>query len=331
MGLFSQVSSAVARGGQGLKTSKDERPPEGANAEDTEELDEESGNILLSLISQLRIGMDLHKVTLPTFVLEPRSMLERVTDFLSHPDILFGADALQSPEERFIAILTYYMSGWHIKPKGVKKPYNPVLGEFFRCSYTYHNGTTGVYIAEQVSHHPPISAYYYISPENNVLIYGDLRPKSKFLGNSAATIMGGESHVVLLNRPEDGEYTISMPNMYARGILFGKMVLELGDQSEVTNKSLNMSTNVDFKVKGYFTGTYNMIDGKVMHDGNQIGEMSGKWSDRMDYKDFRTGQSRTLFDAHNANAVQKTVPPLEQQHPNESQRYVRLTLRSSVY
>ena len=193
------------------------------------------------------------------------------------------------------------------------------------------NGTTGVYIAEQVSHHPPISAYYYISPENNVLIYGDLRPKSKFLGNSAATIMGGESHVVLLNRPEDGEYTISMPNMYARGILFGKMVLELGDQSEVTNKSLNMSTNVDFKVKGYFTGTYNMIDGKVMHDGNQIGEMSGKWSDRMDYKDFRTGQSRTLFDAHNANAVQKTVPPLEQQHPNESQRYVRLTLCSSVY
>ena len=74
-----------------------------------------------------------------------------------------------------------------------------------------------------------------------------------------------------------------------------------------------------------------MIDGKVMHDGNQIGEMSGKWSDRMDYKDFRTGQSRTLFDAHNANAVQKTVPPLEQQHPNESQRYVRLTLCSSVY
>ena len=88
MGLFSQVSSAVARGGQGLKTSKDERPPEGANAEDTEELDEESGNILLSLISQLRIGMDLHKVTLPTFVLEPRSMLERVTDFLSHPEVL---------------------------------------------------------------------------------------------------------------------------------------------------------------------------------------------------------------------------------------------------
>lgn len=34
--------------------------------------------------------MDLQKVTFPTFVLEPRSMLERITDFMSHPDLLFG-------------------------------------------------------------------------------------------------------------------------------------------------------------------------------------------------------------------------------------------------
>lgn len=34
--------------------------------------------------------MDLSKVTFPTFVLEPRSMLERITDFMSHPDLVFG-------------------------------------------------------------------------------------------------------------------------------------------------------------------------------------------------------------------------------------------------
>lgn len=320
MGFLSQVSSAVSRSGQGYKLSKDDNPPEGADADDMEELDEESGSILFSLIGQLRIGMDLHKVTLPTFVLEPRSMLERVTDFLSHPDLIFGADRLEDPEDRFLAVLTYYMSGWHIKPKGVKKPYNPVLGEFFRCTYTYPNGTTGVYIAEQVSHHPPISAYYYVSPENNVLIYGDLRPKSKFLGNTAANIMGGTSHVVLLSRPEDGEYSITMPNMYARGILFGKMVLELGDHSEVVNENLQMSTNVEFKVKGYFTGSYNMIDGKVMHKGRQVGDISGKWSSKMEYRDSRTGRSRLLFDAHNAQVVQKQIPPIDQQMPNESQR-----------
>lgn len=29
-----------------------------------------------------------HRVTLPTFVLEPRSMLERITDFMAHPELI---------------------------------------------------------------------------------------------------------------------------------------------------------------------------------------------------------------------------------------------------
>jgi hypothetical protein len=80
MGLLDHVSGAVGGGKHhGAKAGKEDQPPEGAAADDTEELDEESGNILVSLIGQLRIGMDLSKVTLPTFVLEPRSMLERIT------------------------------------------------------------------------------------------------------------------------------------------------------------------------------------------------------------------------------------------------------------
>lgn len=75
--------------------------------------------MLLALISQLKIGMDLHKVTLPVFVLESRSMLERVTDFMSHvspipalpsvaaclsssvmsqPDLVFGCVCHRLPE-----------------------------------------------------------------------------------------------------------------------------------------------------------------------------------------------------------------------------------------
>jgi hypothetical protein len=59
------------------------------------------------------------------------------------------AEKVEDPEERFIKVLQYYLAGWHIKPKGVKKPYNPVLGEFFRCRYEYPDGSRGFYIAEQ--------------------------------------------------------------------------------------------------------------------------------------------------------------------------------------
>ncbi len=85
--------------------------------------------------------------------------------FTPLPSISNSAELLEDPEERFVRVLQYYLSGWHIKPKvllslpctpssdsgaqGVKKPYNPVLGEFFRCRYDYPNGTQGFYIAEQ--------------------------------------------------------------------------------------------------------------------------------------------------------------------------------------
>lgn len=58
------------------------------NSPDAEVLDEEPRNLLLALVSQIRPGMDLSKITLPTFILEPRSMLEKLTDFMTHGELL---------------------------------------------------------------------------------------------------------------------------------------------------------------------------------------------------------------------------------------------------
>ncbi|CAG8730701.1 12942_t:CDS:2, partial [Acaulospora morrowiae] len=282
------------------------------NSNDTEVLDEEPRSILLGLISQLRKGMDLHRVTLPTFVLEPRSMLERITDFMSHPELIISNEMIdvliyisvskqEDPLKRFVNVVRYYISGWHIKPKGVKKPYNPVLGEFFRARWQFPDNTEACFVAEQVSHHPPISAYYYASPENNLIICGDIRPKSRFLGNSAATLMQGESKIIFTNRP--GEiYRIEMPNVYARGILFGRMVMELGDNSTVRCEKNDLICELEFRTKacscleinfaysnfGFFTGAYNSIYGKIKREstGEALYEITGKWSDIMYIKDL---------------------------------------------
>ncbi|KAF8887706.1 hypothetical protein BD779DRAFT_1525788 [Infundibulicybe gibba] len=321
MGLFSQAGSHF-RAVKPRGSIEDDKPPSDTEPDDTSILDENEGSIISSLISQLRVGMDLSRVTFPTFVLEPRSMLERITDFMSHPDLIFGAENCNDPEERFIRVLQYYLAGWHIKPKGVKKPYNPILGEFFRCRYDYPDGTHGFYIAEQVSHHPPISAFYYVSPTNRVSILGELRPKSKFLGNSVSTTMEGENRVTLLGKPEDGEYVITMPNMYARGILFGKMVLELGDTCMAKNEKHGLYCDLEFKTKGFFSGTYNALAGRVRKNTNDIGEVSGRWSHIMDFKNTKTGSKRVLFDAikDGEKISPKWVPPEDQQEPNESRR-----------
>ena len=50
------------------------------------ELDNQQ-SVITHLLTQVRIGMDLTKITLPTFILEPRSLLEMYADFFAHTDL----------------------------------------------------------------------------------------------------------------------------------------------------------------------------------------------------------------------------------------------------
>jgi len=67
-------------------------PPTLKNKGMDDEIDPAQSSLLTSMVvqlaSSLKSGMDLSAVTLPAFVLEARSMLEKVTDFMAHPEIL---------------------------------------------------------------------------------------------------------------------------------------------------------------------------------------------------------------------------------------------------
>ena len=51
---------------------------------------DQHGSVITHLLSQVKLGMDLTKVVLPTFILERRSLLEMYADFFAHPDIFVG-------------------------------------------------------------------------------------------------------------------------------------------------------------------------------------------------------------------------------------------------
>ncbi|TVY41250.1 Oxysterol-binding protein-like protein, partial [Lachnellula subtilissima] len=275
----------------GNRSSIDDSRSDGPE-DDTTVVEPDQGNVLSHIISQLRPGADLSRVVLPTFILEPRSMLERITNFMAHPEMLLPIPELDDPVQRFVSVVKFYLSGWHIKPPGVKKPLNPILGETFTGYWDFPDGTRGYYISEQTSHHPPKSSYFYMAPEHHIRIDGTLKPRSKFLGNSAASMMEGIAFLSFLNRgkgPKGERYIISQPNMYARGILFGKMKYELGDHSFVRCPELGLSADVEFKTKGYFGGTYNAIGGTIKNEktGEVLYELSGMWTNEMWIKDVK--------------------------------------------
>ncbi|PQE19889.1 oxysterol-binding protein [Rutstroemia sp. NJR-2017a BVV2] len=329
--------------------------------DETTVVEPDQGNVLSHIISQLRPGADLSRVVLPTFILEPRSMLERITKCVDSSDGMprkrWKLNVLTCGTSR--DIITYARRrrssreicfGGQILPKwmahqtsvsyfvdfkrhnllmncyrGVKKPLNPVLGEIYTCYWQFPDNTKGYYISEQTSHHPPKSSYFYMAPEHKIRIDGCLKPRSKFLGNSAASMMEGIAILRFLNRgtgPKGERYILTQPNMYARGILFGKMKYELGDHSFVRCPELGLSADIEFKTKGYFGGTYNAIGGTIKNDktGEVLYELSGMWSGEMTIKNVKTGKKEVLFDATRARPSPPLSRPLEEQDDRESQK-----------
>ncbi|KAL6165651.1 Oxysterol-binding protein OBPa [Exserohilum turcicum] len=312
-------TSLTSSRGSSIDESRRHDGGDDVTKEDETVIDSEQGNMLTHIISQLRPGADLSRVTLPTFILEPRSMLERITNFMAHPETLLPIPKVEDPVQRFVAVTKFYLSGWHIKPPGVKKPLNPILGEIFTGYWDYSDGTRGYYIAEQTSHHPPKSSYFFMAPEHHIRIDGTLKPRSKFLGNSAASMMEGIAILRLLNTGE--RFFVTQPNMYARGILFGTMKYELGDHAYIRCPETGLNADLEFKTKGYFSGTYNAIGGYIKDaNGKNLYELSGQWNEEMYIKDLTTGKKELLFDAAHTRHTPPSARPLEEQDERESQR-----------
>lgn len=295
------------------------------NTEDIDEVDAQGQSILMGIITQLRPGCDLSRITLPTFILERKSMLERITNQLQQPDLLIQAHNTEDPVERFLGVVKFYMSGWHIAPKAVKKPLNPVLGEFFTCYWDLPGGHQAYYIAEQTSHHPPKSAYFYMIPEEHIRVDGSVLPRSRFLGNSTAAMMDGLTVLQFLDIPgPDGKpekYTLSQPNMYARGILFGKMRIEMGDHMVIACASTGLSIDIEFKTKGFISGTYDSIEGVVKNqEGKSLFEIAGKWNGVMNIKNLSTGKKSVFLDVKTMTPLPPKVRELSEQGEFESRR-----------
>lgn len=242
---------------------------------------------------------------------------------MSHPELILPIPEIEDPVQRFVAVVRHYMGGWHIKPPGVKKPLNPILGETYTCYWDYPDHTRGYYVSEQTSHHPPKSSYFFMIPEHGIRIDGTLVPRSKFLGNSAASMMEGYAVMSFLNRgtrPGGEQYIVTQPNMYVRGILFGRMKFELGDHSLVRCPDTGLSADIEFKTKGWVSGGYNGIGGTIKNDntGEILYSLDGLWTHEMYIKDHRTGRRELLFDATNARPSHPMVRPLQEHNDRES-------------
>uniref|UniRef100_A0A2M4CVS7 Putative oxysterol-binding protein n=1 Tax=Anopheles darlingi TaxID=43151 RepID=A0A2M4CVS7_ANODA len=295
----------------------------GAAGEQVEELPEEHKSLIWFLVKQVRPGMDLSKVVLPTFILEPRSFLDKLADSYYHADILSKAVLEDDPFTRMKTVVQWYLSGFYKKPKGLKKPYNPILGETFRCYWQHENGSRTFYIAEQVSHHPPVSVFYVTNRQDGFCISCSILAKSKFYGNSTSAILEGVATLTLLPRGES--YTLTVPYAHCKGILMGTLSMELGGKVTIECENTGYKTELEFKLKPFLGGNEytNLLVGKLKLGKETLASINGHWDGEIRIKDTRSNEESLLFNATpevRAKRLKRFTVPMESQGMNESER-----------
>uniref|UniRef100_A0A8B9GYJ2 Oxysterol-binding protein n=1 Tax=Astyanax mexicanus TaxID=7994 RepID=A0A8B9GYJ2_ASTMX len=270
---------------------------------------EEHKSVIMHLLSQVRLGMDLTKVVLPTFILERRSLLEMYADFFAHPDLFVSIAEQPEPRERMVQVVRWYLSAFHAGRKGsvAKKPYNPILGEVFFCHWDIPCETEDPasvepvsegpvplcsrgsvsFVAEQVSHHPPISAFYAECISKKIQFNAHIWTKSKFLGMSIGVHNIGQGCVSCLEHDE--HYILTFPNGYGRSILTVPWV-ELGGECNISCSKSGYSANIVFHTKPFYGGKKHRITAEIFgpNDKKSFCSIEGEWNGVM-YAKWLTG------------------------------------------
>lgn len=226
------------------------------------------------------VGKELHRFTIPIIWNEPLSFLQRAAENVKFADaILNKAATTADPLERMKLVASFLISVSSINIMRISKPFNPLLGETYELispENTYR------ICCEQVSHHPPVSAFYAESlvPSAQWRYHGSLNPVLK-LNIMNACVEADPEGIQTLEFPELGEtYTWLCPKVFAHNLIIGKLWFEFAGQVEIVNHKLNMKCVMEFRPYSWYTRQVSRVDGYIIDSNdNKLTLLAGKWDE----------------------------------------------------
>lgn len=275
---------------------------------------------------------DLSSLTAPPFILSPISLTEFPAYWCERPELFAAIADARTEEERSLLVLKWFIStlkgqytSRNEKLGSEKKPLNPVLGELFYGYWPDLNGRGQTnLIVEQVSHHPPITAYFIDNPTKGIWLEGHNAQKTSFSGGSINVKQIGHA-VLTVNLPGGGkeEFLITLPRLRIDGLWYGSPYVELTESSYIQSSTGWLST-IDYKGKGYFSGKSHFFKATLSPPGSltPVRSFEGLW--HLTSKDVHSG---AIFTDVTSPKEEVTVSPVDDMDEWESRRLWRLVAK----
>ena len=225
------------------------------------------------------IGKDLNKFCVPVYFNEPISMLQRLCENFQYADLLNKAAKETDPFLRIAYIAAYNIGGHAIHPLRTLKFFNPLLGETFEY---VDLDMSFRFFAEQVSHHPAISACY-VEGENWDF-YSNSNSKHGFLLTKGAFEVRNIGRSFINIKSFNEQYSYTRPKVLVRNIIMGTMIVDVLDTFQVNNHNTGDTCEITyFPMNEPKNGDHGVFKG-VIRDYLEVEKIKieGNWQSHMD-------------------------------------------------
>jgi len=268
---------------------------------------------------------DLSSMTAPPFILSTTSLVEYSSYWAEHPSVFVAPASEKDPQRRAMLVLKWFLStlkqqysSRNEKLGSEKKPLNPFLGELFLGRWEDQAGTTQL-VSEQVSHHPPVTAYCIWNSKHGVMLQGYNAQKASFSSTINVTQIG---HAILHINAFNEDYLITLPSLHIEGLITGSPYVELNKTSYIESSS-GYTAKIDYSGKGWLSGKKNSFTASLYPKGREkepVYTASGQWTGSFTIYDAKTKKVVDSFDPNVTKTTPLTVAPIEQQDDMESRR-----------
>lgn len=238
---------------------------------------DERPKVSLWAVLKSMIGKDMTRMTLPVVFNEPTNLLQRVAEDIECSYLLDQAATFKDSTLRLLYVSVFSASYYASTVGRIAKPFNPILGETFEYARPDKNYR---FFAEQVSHHPPISATWTESPKWD--FYGESAVDTNFNGRSFSVKHLGLWYIKL--RPDNDDpqelYTYKKPDNTVIGILVGNPQVDNHGVVRITNHTTGEYCILNFKARGWRSSSAYEIKGEVFDKNKEkVWILGGHWND----------------------------------------------------
>lgn len=185
-----------------------------------------------------------------------------------------------------MALLAATMAYQHTDiEKFPSKPFNPLLGE------TYELIKPGKYkfLAEQVSHHPPINSYY-MEGDSGWTRYTTVKLKSKFARGTLVFLNSMKEYIELV--PHGDTYLMVPPATGIHNLIIGTPYLDFDTKGYIRNMKCptEQYAEIDYHKRGWTQDSHYKVTGTVYSSPGVVAyKIDGKWNHSIYLTDMKTG------------------------------------------